>query len=98
MSEEITYVRVSEAVGSAILERENLFPSFLDRNPDNTFTANFATEPAPHIRQRVLDANETIVLAESETVATHQPNVESGLAASVRFGFTEMPKIDLTED
>lgn len=98
MLEDTQFVRVSEAVTSAILERENLFPEFLDRNPDNTFTANFATEPAPHVRQRILDADETIVLAESEAIETRKPNVESGFIASVRFGFTQLPQIDLTED
>jgi len=97
MVEDIQLVRVSEAIASAILERERVYPTFLERNPDNSFTANFADDPAPKVRQRILDADKTIVLVEPEMVEARQPNTEPGLAATVRFGFIQQPKVDLTD-
>ncbi len=64
--ENTKFVRVSEAITSAILEREQVHPAFLHRNPDNTFKAVFAEEVTDVLRGQVEDADDTIVLFEPD--------------------------------
>ncbi|MGB7341455.1 MAG: hypothetical protein WBC91_21340 [Phototrophicaceae bacterium] len=91
------YAQVTEAIAGAILERERVRPTFLQSNPDNSFTAIFDDVPAPSVRADIAKADKTIVVLEPETIENRQPNVEVGINATVRFAFTEMPKIDLTD-
>lgn len=91
------YADVTEAIASAILERERVYPTYLHSNPDNSFTAVFDDVPAPSVRSDIEKADKTITVLEPETLENRQPNVEAGINATVRFAFTEMPKIDLTD-
>lgn len=90
------FVRVSEAITSAILEREQVHPVFLERNEDNTFTATFQDATAPEMRHRILSCDDTIRLVEPEVVEARQPNTEPNMAATVRFGFIETPETDFS--
>ncbi|MEM9954044.1 MAG: hypothetical protein AAF846_20710 [Chloroflexota bacterium] len=91
------YTHVSESVASAILEREEIHPTYLYSNSDNSFTAIFDNVPAPTMRQQISVSDPTITVLEPMPLDNRQPNVEVNIAATVRFAFTEYPQVDMAD-
>lgn len=79
--EDTKFVHVSEAITSAILEREQVHPVFLHRNPDNTFKAVFAEEVTDVLRGQIEDADDTILVFDPDEAD----------AKSIYFGFIDEP-------
>ncbi len=94
--ENTKFVRVSEAVTNAILERKQVRPVFLHRNSDNSFTAVFDDKLEPGVREDIEESDKTIVVLEDKPVEAQQPVVQSSATATVRFAFTSQPEVDLT--
>lgn len=79
--EDTKFVHVSEAITSAILEREQVHPAFLHRNPDNTFKAVFAEEVTDVMRGQIEDADDTILVFEPDDIEANE----------IYFGFIDEP-------
>lgn len=75
------FIRISEAIASAILERERVHPVFLVRNADNSFIATFTEEVDDVLREKLANVDPTILVFEPH---------DCGLL-SMYFGFINHP-------
>ena len=81
MMEESKFVRVSEAIAGAILERERVHPAFLHRNADNSFKATFTENVTDLLRSQLADVDDTILVFEPDEAD----------ANTLHFGFVDNP-------
>ncbi len=88
---DIDFVLVSEETASDVLKREEIYPDFLERNDDNSFTATFKKHPAPIMQGKIKEADDAIRIVEPEIADAREPNVEPSMAVTVRFGFVASP-------
>lgn len=75
------FVHVSEAIASAILEREQVHPVRLHRNADNSFKATFSENVDDVLRGQVADVDPAILVFEPDDADS----------LSIYFGFMDNP-------
>lgn len=91
MMNDTDFVLVSKETAEEVLNRKDVYPTFLERNDDNSFTATFERHPAPIMQGKIKDADDAIRIVEPEIVEAREPNVEPSMAVTVSFGFIESP-------